>query len=203
MREISPTRSAYLELREERVGMEEGYHFLDEKRMVLAAEMLNELRRYETAIQTFQQAYQRAASLLKNAIGRHGLNGLEIYPVKKNIWSDISKKSQSVLGLVVNEFNIKENVTDSEQHAINYSPEAELTRKAFTSLISMMVELSGMRSNLFRLQDEYQRTSRRARALEDVILPEIDEALSHIDATLEEMDKEEIVRIRFGLQSQT
>ena len=33
-----PTQSAFLELKEERVGMQEGYRFLDEKRLILAAE---------------------------------------------------------------------------------------------------------------------------------------------------------------------
>jgi len=58
-----------------------------------------------------------------------------------------------------------------------------------------------MTSNLVRLKDEYQRTSRRARALEDVLLPEIDQTLSQIDAALEEIDKEEIVRVHYSMQS--
>jgi V/A-type H+-transporting ATPase subunit D len=44
-RAIVPTRSAFLELKEERSGMREGYRSLDEKRLILAAEILAELGR--------------------------------------------------------------------------------------------------------------------------------------------------------------
>jgi V/A-type H+-transporting ATPase subunit D len=201
MRDITPTRSAYLELAEERVGMEEGFQFLDEKRLILAAEILQELEHYEVALASYQTAYQKAGELLKAAVARHGIRGLNHYPVKADNWSDISQTSRSVLGLTINTMNISETNDSDDPEALNPSPEAEQTKRAFKKLISNCVELAGMRANLFRLKDEYQRTSRRARALEDVILPEIDATLKHIDSTLEEMDKEEIVRMRFSLPS--
>ena len=72
MTEITPTRSAFLALREEREGMREGYRFLDEKRLVLAAEMLAELRRYETALARFRAAWADAVRSLQGAVARHG-----------------------------------------------------------------------------------------------------------------------------------
>ena len=43
---------------------------------------------------------------------------------------------------------------------------------------------------------EYQRTERRARALEDVLLPELEETTRQIDGHLEALDLEEAVRFR-------
>jgi V/A-type H+-transporting ATPase subunit D len=43
---------------------------------------------------------------------------------------------------------------------------------------------------------EYIRTARRARALEDVLLPAMDETLKAVDAALEELDREEAIRVR-------
>ena len=51
--EQAPTRAAVLELRAERVIVEEAYDFLDEKRLVLAAELLRQLNRYETLYAEF------------------------------------------------------------------------------------------------------------------------------------------------------
>ena len=42
-RQLTPTRSAYLELKDERQLIQEGYEFLDEKRMIVAQEMLRQL----------------------------------------------------------------------------------------------------------------------------------------------------------------
>ena len=42
-----PTRSAVLELKAERVVVGEAYDFLDEKRLLLAAELLRQLAEYD------------------------------------------------------------------------------------------------------------------------------------------------------------
>jgi vacuolar-type H+-ATPase subunit D/Vma8 len=48
-RELIPTQSAFLELTAERAGMREGYRFLDEKRLILASEILANLDAYDAA----------------------------------------------------------------------------------------------------------------------------------------------------------
>ena len=55
---------------------------------------------------------------------------------------------------------------------------------------------AGISSNLFRLIAEYRHTERRARALEDVILPEIEVTLGDMETHLEETDQEEAIRAR-------
>lgn len=56
--------------------------------------------------------------------------------------------------------------------------------------------IAAVAGNLFRLVDEYRRTERRARALENVLLPEIEEVLRDMRAHLEDADLEEIIRTR-------
>ena len=66
-------------------------------------------------------------------------------------------------------------------------------------LVDMVVEevsLVDRAANLRRLIDEYRRTERRARALENVLLPEIDHSLRFIEEQLDAVDQEEAVRVR-------
>ena len=81
MREVTPTRSTALELADERKLMRQGYEFLDEKRMLLATEMLRQLRAYPGAIRAFHRRVTSAAHALAAAVERHGLDGLQVYPV--------------------------------------------------------------------------------------------------------------------------
>ena len=46
MADVAPSRSAILELRDERQAMVEGHAFLDEKCLAIAAEIVKELSRY-------------------------------------------------------------------------------------------------------------------------------------------------------------
>ena len=56
MADVAPSRSAILELRDERQAMVEGHAFLDEKCLLLAAEMVRGLRRYESLRREFCRA---------------------------------------------------------------------------------------------------------------------------------------------------
>jgi V/A-type H+/Na+-transporting ATPase subunit D len=62
--------------------------------------------------------------------------------------------------------------------------------------VPLALELAVMRASLERLIAEYIRTERRARALENVVLPEIEGSLRFMDEQLEAMDQEEAIRVR-------
>ena len=194
-REIAPTHSAYLELREERQGMEEGYHFLDEKRLILAAAMLAELQRYEAMLRDFRAAYAAAVESLKAALARHGLEELQAHPSAGPWQGSLSVRTRSVLGVLVNEFDCQL-AERSEAPPPAGSPEAAICRKRFADLLPLAGQLAAMTGNLERLGFEYGRTARRARALEDVLLPELEQELKTIDTALEEQEREEAIRVR-------
>ena len=76
-----PTRSAALELADERRLMRQGYEFLDEKRMLLATEMLRQLRDLSGASEQLVGRRPKARrEALAAAVERHGLDQLQVYP---------------------------------------------------------------------------------------------------------------------------
>ena len=195
-REITPTRSAFLELKEERTGMQEGYSFLDEKRLILASEILAELGRYESEMERFRKAHARASEALRGAVARHGVEGLELYPVASIPCDELRVESRSVLGVAMHTPAWEMGDGMTAETAAYGSPEAEACRGAFTDAVLCSARLAVFSGNLERLRLEYSRTARRARALEDVLLPEIDDTLDVIDAELEELEREEGIRVR-------
>ena len=76
------------------------------------------------------------------------------------------------------------------------SPEAKACRAAFEKLLWASADLAARAGNLNRLAREYRRTERRARALERVLLPELEQAIKIIDEQLEMMEREEAIRTR-------
>ncbi len=201
MREVVPTHSALLDLREEREGMQEGYQFLDEKRLVLAAEIVRELQRYEGARQRFDQLFAEAAAALRAAVLRHGLEGMQVYPAADAWRGELRISERSVLGVLLQAVRV--NTSDASPTPAAYaSPEAEHCRQAFAALIPGTSEMAAISGNLQRLRDEYRHTARRARALEDVLIPETDEPLASIELALEDLDREEVVRARYLLRAE-
>jgi len=201
MTEIAATRSALLELHEERRSLAEGYRFLDEKRLVLAAAILEELHRYQPAAEEFEATFAAAAAALKAALGRHGLEGLLVYPAASLEAIRLATSRHSTLGVVRQEASL-EGEAVKPRPAPNPSPEARACSHHFAEVVTQAAALAAMAGNLERLGREYRRTARRARALEDVLLPEIDRTLADVAGRLEEIDREEAIRVRYAAATQ-
>jgi len=196
-RQSSPTRSVYLELKEERDLIREGYEFLDEKRMIVAQEMLRRLRKWESMRDEYQARYTDAVAALAAAVARHGLDGLMVYPqVKLSGWS-ASIEHRRFLGVELLAGGAPRTASEPSAPPVIASLEAERCRDLHLELLGLSERLAAAHANLERLIDEYSRTERRARALENVLLPEIETALRTVDDQLEAVDQEEIVRSRF------
>lgn len=195
MKEITPTRTAALELKEERRAMQEGYEFLDEKRLLLAAEMLRELQRYERERAALLEALARAAKALQAACARHGLHGVQVYPAARLENVRLQVAPRRLLGVQLQEARL-EMESAAAPPALHPSVEAEQCRGAFLELTQRSASLAATAGNLERLRREYRRTERRARALEDVFMPEIDQELYEVESRLEEVEQEEAVRVR-------
>jgi V/A-type H+/Na+-transporting ATPase subunit D len=195
---LSPSRSAFLELKEERQLVREGFEFLDEKRVILAQEMLKRLEAWRALRDRYDVLHEQAAAALARALGRHGLDGLGIYPVLRMENAETHIKESRFLGvnLLDGSFDTGWTERDKPPPAVNPSPEAERCREAFAALVPLAVELAIMRASIERLVREYIRTERRARALENVVLPEIEGSLRFMDEQLEAMDQEEAIRVR-------
>jgi len=193
--DITPTRSIALELRDERRAMHEGYVFLDEKCLLLAGEMLRELARYTERQRAFAILWERAVVALQAAVARHGLEGMQVYPPVDVSSAEIRSVTRSLMGvrLVVAEWV---GAPTGGAPAVDHSPEAEACRGAWSRLVAEAVPLAAVVGNLERLQQEYHRAVRRARALSDVLLPELDRTLYEIETRLAEQDQEDAIWMR-------
>ena len=197
MREVTPTRSTVIELADERKLMRQGYEFLDEKRMLLASEMLQRLRLFQERSDQFTDALKNAERALAAAVERHGLDGLQVYPVPAAPEAPDKDKSM-FLGIAMLTIRPSAESMPASAGAIDPSPEAKACRVAFERLLGAAADLGARAGNLRRLAREYRRTERRAKALENVLLPEVEEAIKRVDEQLDTMDREEITRTRWA-----
>jgi V/A-type H+-transporting ATPase subunit D len=197
MSEATPTRSVLLEMKEERRAMHEGYVFLDEKCLLLAAEMLRMLERYGREHEALRDAHGTAVAALQAAVEHHGLDGVQVYPddALPDAW--IARKTRTFMGVT-----LQDAASTATPGALNVavaaSPQAEAARAAFRALLRCAVPLAATAGNLERLHREYRKSVRRARALQDVLLPELDRDVREIEARLEELEQEDAIYMRRG-----
>jgi V/A-type H+-transporting ATPase subunit D len=197
MREVPPTRSAAMELADERKLMRQGYEFLDEKRTLLASEMLRQLREYRQRVDAIMAETKDAACALAAAVERHGLDQLQVYPAAEPPATPEHGRTR-FLGLAMLAAGQPPGPAAARRAAVDPSPEAKACRAAFEKLLWSAADIGPRAGNLMRLAHEYRRTERRANALEKVLLPEVEEAIKLIDEQLDTMEREEVIRTRWS-----
>jgi len=200
MSDATPTRSALLELKQERQAMQEGHVFLDEKCLLLAGEMLRQLARHDELRRALVRAHEAAAAALRAAIARHGVEGVEVHPAADLEGAELRTREWSLMGVRLQDAQWQ-GVPGAPSAAVNPSPEATACRDAYLEVVRQAAPLAAVTGNLERLHAEYRRASRRARALQDVLLPELDRAVREIDARLEELEQEDALQMRRGVDA--
>ena len=193
--EVIATRVAFLELKDERRLVQEGYELLDEKRVLLATEMLRQLRHYLALQDDLSQHEQQARTALDAATDAYGFDDLTVEPKLSLDEALVRSDVRAFLGIHLVEAALDE-AGGVQPPSLQPLPEARGCARAFRRLIAGHVAMSACAGNLRRLAREYIRTERRARALENVVLPEIDVSLRFVEEQLDAVDQEEAVRVR-------
>jgi V/A-type H+-transporting ATPase subunit D len=190
------SRSALLEIKDELRLVKDGYEFLDEKRILLAAEMLRQRDEYRHRQEKFAERFRAAADALVEATADQGLQGVEVAPPTELRGARIELQSRPYVGEVMLEASFSSGEPVQGPEAIRPTPQLASCRDAFSDLVGLAATLAATAANLARLAHEYRRTERRVRALENIVLPEIHRDIDIMEDHLELVEQEEVIRVR-------
>ncbi len=195
-RELIPTRITLLELKDEQRMVREGFALLDEKRMLLASEILKGLARYRRLRQEWLAALAQARQALADATRRHGFDALVVHPGRPGTFAAVEAQRYGLLGLKLVETTLALAPAAPEFPPAASSPEVEECVRRFARLAELAAAMAGLATSLRIMAADYVRTERRARALENVLLPEIEGDMGFVESQLEAIDQEETLRVR-------
>jgi V/A-type H+-transporting ATPase subunit D len=195
-RSLTATRITFLELGDERRMIREGHALLDEKRMLLAAEILSGLRRYRELNANWRRRLSEARQALAAAVRRHGFDNLTVHPARQGAFTGMILRQHRLLGLPLVDAELELAEAEPEFLPAETSPEVTACAARFQELVAEAAVIAGLTVSLRIMARDYIRTERRARALENVLLPEIDADIRFVDSQLEAIDQEESIRVR-------
>ena len=193
-RNTTVSRSAYLALKEEQQLVTTGYEFLDEKRILLAAEMLRQRELYRKLRADFIASCDSGSEALVSAAAENGLDGLQVHPVTALQDARIATERRPVIGQWLLDSRLECRAgTDTP---VDSSSTVGACASLFRAVLEQGVRLAAVAANLERLMHEYRRTERRVRALENVVLPDIRQDITAMQEYLDLNEQEEIIRVR-------
>lgn len=190
------SRSALLDLRDELGLVRDGYEFLDEKRILLAAEILRQRHTWAERRREFLERFEAARRALAAAAADQGLEGLEVCPADERPRARLDISERPYVGHVMLEASYVAGPAANAANPVRPTPSLRECRHAFDAVIAAAAELAATGANLARLVHEYRRTERRVRALENIVLPEIRADIRIMEEQLDLLDQEEVVRVR-------
>jgi len=122
------------------------------------------------------------------------LNDLEAWPPRTTTVV-LERRTERVLGVEIGTTSADLRVGELAWPPAGPAPTIDACVEETRLLLARAVPLAALETTLTRLADEYVRTERRARAVENVVLPELEADLRVIESSLEALDQEEVVRV--------
>ena len=141
------SRSAFLDLRDEQRLVNDGYEFLDEKRILLAAELLRQREAWREANTTFMGRWREATKALPAAVADQGLEGLLVHPRYPLEVARFGVTEWPYVGQVMLEASMEVGDAALSREPVRPSQEVRRCADAFRALLEAAVPLASMSSH--------------------------------------------------------
>jgi V/A-type H+-transporting ATPase subunit D len=199
LRDIKPTRSELINLKRRIVLSERGYKILKMKRDGLIIEFFKVLETAKDSQSDLQKKYERATQMMAFANTVEGAIGVKSAAFSVQEVPDITLASKNIMGVVVPEIEsskVKKSLVDRGYGLLGTTSAIDEAASSYEDLVEAIIESAEIETTMKKLLDEIESTKRRVNALEFKVIPELTEARDFIKMRLDEMEREELFRLK-------
>ena len=197
--DVKPTRSELLEVKRRIKLSQAGYKILKMKRDGLIIEFFKILEEAKEIRQKVNRDFAVGNQKIAVAESVDGVIAVKSAAYALKVHPEIRLESKNIMGLIVPEIEAARIRTPADKRGygvIGTSVYIDEAAKAFEALTETIVEAAEIETTMKRLLDEIEKTKRRVNALEYKVIPELQEAEAFIRLRLEEMERENIFRLK-------
>lgn len=199
LKDVKPTRSELISLKRKIKLSERGYNILKMKRDGLILEFFNVLEEAKESRGSLLEKYEQACEMIKIANTMEGAIGVKAAAMAVQENPQIDLKQKNIMGVVVPEIEssaVRKDISTRGYGLIGTSSVIDETATLFEELVEDIIKAAEIETTMKRLLDEIEGTKRRVNALEFKVIPELTEAGDFIKMRLDEMEREELFRLK-------
>ncbi len=195
---ITPTRSELMKLKNRIILAKSGYNLLKKKRDGLILEFFEILKQAKTLRQELTEEYKKALRIMNVARTVEGDITLTSLSLAVKNAPAIALTSKNIMGVVVPKIkhNAQKYSTDKGYGSIASSALIDESTDAFQSVVEKIIQAAEVETAIKKLLFEIEKTKRRVNALEFEVIPRMDAQKKFIQMRLDEMDRENIFRLK-------
>ena len=196
--DIKPTRSELLKLKRQIRLARSGYNLLKKKRDGLILEFFEILKKAKTLREELVNEYKIA--LEKINIARTLEGDLKVKSIAMAIKEipDVKLATKNIMGVRVPKIEASEikKAFMERGYGVYSSSSIDEAADAYEKVVEKIILAAEVETSMRKLLTEIEKTKRRVNALEFIIIPSMDKIKSFIQLRLEEMERENIFRMK-------
>jgi len=188
-----------IKLRRRIVMAKKGHALLKMKRDGLIMEFRTILEDAKRVIEEMVHRYREAQEKLALAMAADGVIAVKSIALSVEKEPSFTLKRKNIMGVVVPVIKrevVRKSIAERNYGIIGTTARIDEAVDAYEALIDAILEVAEIETTLKRLIEEIERTKRRVNALEFRVIPEMEDAARYIMFKLEEMDRENIIRLK-------
>jgi V/A-type H+-transporting ATPase subunit D len=199
LRDVKPTRSELINLKRKIRLSERGYNILKMKRDGLILEFFKVLDEAKTTRGALEEKYGKAVGMIALSNTFEGTLALKSAALSVKEIPTISLTSKNIMGVVVPEISsskVKKGLLERGYGLLGTTSVMDETASSYEDLVEAIIRSAEIETTMKKLLDEIESTKRRVNALEFKVIPELTEARDFIKMRLDEMEREELFRLK-------
>ena len=189
---IAPTKTNLLSTKEQLAVSTNGYELLEEKREILVRELMRLVEQVKLLEDEIDKAIEEAYPAFKRMLMLDGADQVEKISHAIHYDFDMIERNVTVGGIQFETIDV-----ELPQKQLFYSflgtyANTDAVIVKFLNLLSLLTQMAGIRTIVWRLAEEVKRTQRRVNALDKMIIPQATETIKYIEGVLEERERENV-----------
>ncbi len=177
----------------------DGVELLKNKRDALVKEFFSVVKDFFSSRELLETATGKAAQSLSLARGLDGKAMLYSASLATTHAQSIEVKRQNIWGIRINKIESKPFSKASLARGyslLTTSQRIERTAQDFEEVMNLIMKMAVHETMVKKIGEEIKKTTRRVNALEQIVIPSLQNQTKYIESTLEEREREDLLRLK-------
>jgi V/A-type H+-transporting ATPase subunit D len=199
IQDYKPTRSQLILVRKTRATAERGHRLLKLKRDALIVEFFKVLEKARSVRSNIVDKYKVAEERMAVASAVEGLSGVKSASLALLETPTLELRTRNVMGINVPSIeakSVRKTIAQRGYGVIETSPRIDEAAEAYEDLVENIIRAAEIETTMRRLIEEIEKVKRRVNALENRVIPDLQDTERFIRFRLEEMERDNFLRLK-------
>ncbi len=193
MAKLPPTKGNLIAVKRSYALAKNGFELMDKKRNILIREMMSQIDRAKELQQRIDEVFSEAYEAIRRA--NISMGGSEDVANAMRIDESVQLRYRSVMGVELPTVSYTKTDVSLLPYGFWETTSAlDLAYHEFVRVKELTLELAELENCIYRLAYAIKKAQKRANALNNIVLPNLEADIARIAEELEEKDREEFVR---------